>query len=97
MKAWNGDRGRRQPSQQDEGLSLGIRGPERKGSWWGKVGSVDIVSQLLSWNQAPGLPRTVPSMAEATVESCSSGLSRREPSLGLQACPGRAGLGGVCG
>lgn len=45
----------------------------------GKVGSVDTVSQLLSWNQAPGLPRTVSSMAAATVESRRSGLNRMKP------------------
>lgn len=43
------------------------------------MGSVDIVSQLLSWNQAPGLPRMVPSMAAATVESGRRGPSKRGP------------------
>lgn len=35
-------------------MSWEIRSPEDICSWWGDVGSVDTVSQLLSWNQAPG-------------------------------------------
>lgn len=50
------------------------------------MGSVDSVSQLLSWNQAPSLPRTVPSVAAVTMESCSGGLSMRRPVGQLQTC-----------
>lgn len=42
MEAWN-VKGRK---------SCGELSPERKGSLVGKVGSVDIVSQLLSWNHS---------------------------------------------
>lgn len=45
------------------------------------MGSVDTVSQLLSWNQAPGLSRTVLvlDLAMASVEFCWSGPHRRKP------------------
>lgn len=48
------------------------------------------MSLLLSWNQAPGLPRTVPSVAAATTESCRSGLSKRRPMVRLQTCLSRS-------
>lgn len=94
MEAWNvtGEEG----SRKVEGLSPRIRGPERKCSWGGLVGSVDTVSQLLSWNQAPGLPRTVPSMAAAAVESCRSGPSKRMPFARAADLPGGPGGSGRC-
>lgn len=71
------------------------------------MGSVDTMSQLLSWNQAPGLPRTVLSMAPAAVKSCRSGPSRRKHfawAANVPHCQGRSGrclwltdLGYLCG
>lgn len=60
----------------------------------GDVGSVDTVSQLLSWNQAPGLLRTVLvlDMAMAISEFCRSGPDERKTHLFIW-----EGLGGACG
>lgn len=75
----------------------------------GDVGSVDTVSQLLSWNQALGLPRTVVvlDMAMASVVFCRSGPRRRKPFAWATDTPhylGRSGrrlwltdLGYLCG
>ena len=97
MEAWNvtGEEGswkvERACHRELEALSV-------KAPGGGKVGSVDSVSQLLSWNQAPGLPRTVPSVAAATVGSCRSGGSGRKPfSCSPDTPHGRTGPGGVCG
>lgn len=62
-------------------MSWGFRGPECTCSWLGDVGSVNTVSQLLSWNQALGLPRTVLvlDVAVASMEFCRSGPHRRKP------------------
>lgn len=82
-----------------EGLSREIRGPEYTCSWWGDVGSVDTVSQLLSWNQALGLPRTVLVLDLAWQVWSSAGVAHTggSPLLGLRThLIIWEGLGGVC-
>lgn len=62
------------------------------------MGSVDTVSQLLSWNQALGLPRTVLvlDMAIASVEFCRSGPHRRKPFAWAVHTPHYLGRSGRC-
>lgn len=64
------------------------------------MGSVDTVSQLLSWNQALGLPRTVLvlDLAMASVDSAGVAPTGGSPLLGLHThLIIWEGLGGVCG
>lgn len=79
-------------------MSWEIRNPEDICSWWGDVGSVDTVSQLLSWNQAPGLPRTVLvlDLAMASVEFCWSGPHRRKLFAWAAHTPHYLGRSGRC-
>lgn len=66
------------------------------GGMWGLL----TLSQLLSWNQAPGLLRTVLvlDMAMAVLEFCSSGPNRRKPFAWVQShLIIWEGLGGACG
>lgn len=62
------------------------------------MGSVDTVSQLLSWNQAPGLLRTVLVLDTAMTmsEFCRSGPNGRKPFAWAADTPLYLGRSGRC-
>lgn len=97
VEAWNvtgedGSRRLRACHRELEALSVKAPGGE-------KVGSVDTVSQLLSWNQASGLPRTVPGTWPQQLWSPAGAARARHASWSHRAggCLWPTDLRGPCG